>query len=200
MSLTTLGHRTGYHLSKALDDCGSPRACSWFARLPPLLGAILRVPCALPRVTRCSWIDEWLMLLLLFLFFRSRASNLFNWGFAFKSILYPVRPLSIVRTSKTISPLAVSWNIFQHLYRIKLLRPHNDLKMYANPVTNFSDLFLRRFRWPAPANAAHTCIILLTFSNFDQYLMWALFEPSIVLIEKVTTLLVSLDLYKSIVY
>lgn len=28
-------------------------------------------------------------IMLLFLFFRSRASNLFNWGFAFKSILYP---------------------------------------------------------------------------------------------------------------
>ncbi len=76
--------------------------------------------------------------------FRSRTSHLFNWGFASKSILYPIQRRGAFVTREDLkegSPLAVSRNILQHLYRIKLLRPQNDLKMYAKSVTIFSGLF-----------------------------------------------------------
>ena len=73
--------------------------------------------------------------------FRSRTSHLFN---SSKSILYPIQRRGAFVTREDLkegSPLAVSRNILQHLYRIKLLRPQNDLKMYAKSVTIFSDLF-----------------------------------------------------------
>lgn len=107
---------------EALDDWGSLRASGWFARLRPLLGAS-----ALRFASRYSLQRDWLMIECHYSCFCFSPSCVpcFRLWFLQKHSLSPLTPWENLNEG---SPLAVSRNIFQHLYRSKLLQPQNHLK------------------------------------------------------------------------